>query len=89
MVANDTFAKDRAASSFIAWCDCETSINKSRIEKRVRRLGGSVIYSYRVSSALAVAAQNPKHASNLKRNLERIPSVVSVKDNEVMQIQTD
>lgn len=85
----EAFASDTAVSSFIVWCDCDTPIKKSRIEKRVRRLGGSVMYSYREFSALAVAARNPKHASNLKRNLEHIPGVVSVQDNEVMQLQTN
>ncbi len=88
-VRSHATANDGQVSSFIVWCDCDTSTKKARLEQQVRRIGGSVIYSYRQFSALAVAARGPKDAARLKRDLKRMPGVVSVQDNEVMQLQSN
>ncbi len=74
------------ASSFIIWCDCDTSDKRASVIERIGRVGGRVFYVYEHMGGLAVTVPATRNAAAVERRLRRIPGVFGVHPDQAVQL---
>ncbi len=75
-----------APSTFIVSCDCATSAKRTRVQRRIERAGGRILYSYATIGGFAVTARRPQGGAALRRRLERVAGIQSVQPDSVIRL---
>lgn len=75
-----------APSTFIVSCDCATSAKRARVQRRIERAGGRILYSYATIGGFAVTARRPQDGAALRRRLERVAGIQSVQPDSVIRL---
>ncbi|KIU30244.1 hypothetical protein SR41_00550 [Sphingomonas melonis] len=75
-----------APSTFIVSCDCATSAKRARVQRRIERAGGRILYSYATIGGFAVTARRPQDGVALRRRLERVAGIQSVQPDSVIRL---
>ncbi|WP_294210190.1 hypothetical protein [uncultured Sphingomonas sp.] len=75
-----------APSTFIVSCDCATSAKRARVQRRIERAGGRILYSYATIGGFAVTARRPRDGAALRRRLERVAGIQSVQPDSVIRL---
>ncbi len=73
-------------STFIVSCDCATSAKRARVQRRIERAGGRILYSYATIGGFAVTARRPRDGAALRRRLAHIPGIQSVQPDSVIRL---
>lgn len=75
-----------APSTFIVSCDCATSAKRARVQRRIERAGGRILYSYATIGGFAVTARRPQDGAALRRRLERVAGIQSIQPDSVIRL---
>jgi len=75
-----------APSTFIVSCDCATSAKRARVQRRIERAGGRILYSYATIGGFAVTARRPRDGAALRRRLARVAGIQSVQPDSVIRL---
>ncbi|WP_084445208.1 hypothetical protein [Sphingomonas sp. TDK1] len=71
--------------AWIVTCDCGTPAKRQRIDARVRKLGGHVLYHYEQIGGMAVAPNKRTRSTRFARALRRVPGVLQVQPDGASQ----
>ncbi|MFG6283165.1 hypothetical protein [Sphingomonas sp. S6] len=75
-----------APSTFIVSCDCATPAKRARVQRRIERAGGRILYPYASIGGFAVTARRPQDGAALRRRLTHIPGIQSVHPDTAIRL---
>ncbi|WP_294313157.1 hypothetical protein [uncultured Sphingomonas sp.] len=75
-----------APSTFIVSCDCATAVQRARVQRKIERAGGRILYAYATIGGFAVTAQRPQDGAALRRRLERVAGIHSIQPDSMIRL---